>query len=141
MIVYEDLLSRKDSMCIQENTRTPKYRRPIPPPPPISKEKLTIPEIDMDYESPIKVCQEEIKTRMDNGIFEVVQSYGISVDKTELFKALKYDRQQYAKGFKDGIRKFVEKWKEFSHSREVIWDTDEAMDILAKELVGEYIAE
>ena len=93
---------------------TPEFRRPFPPPPPrITKESLmSIP--DMDYESPIKVCQEEIKTRMDNGVFEVVQSYGISVDKTELAKTLKYDRQQYEKGFRDGVRKFAEMLKEIN---------------------------
>ena len=81
------------------------------PPSPIPKERLwEIP--DMDYKSPIKIHQEEIKTKMENGIFEVVQSYGISVDKTELVKALKYDRQQYNKGFRDGIRKFAEMMRE-----------------------------
>ena len=137
---FEELFLKHGTMYIGDAIPTPKLKNPPPPPPRTTKEQLTtIP--DIDYESPIKVYQNEMKTKMDNDIFEIVQSYSISVDKAELVKALKYDRQQYEKGFKDGVRKFVEKWKEFSHSREVIWDTGEVMDILAEELVGEYIAE
>lgn len=117
--------------------RTPTFSRPIPPPPPIPKERLwEIP--DMDYEFPIKIYQSEMQTEMENGIFKTIQSYGISVDKTELIKALKYDRQQYDKGFRDGIRKFAEMLKEIKGLEENNLFHNVVNDILI-ELEGRYI--
>lgn len=45
---------------------------------------------------------------LDNDIFKVVQSYNILVDKKELIRALKYDRDQYNKGTLDGVAAFME---------------------------------
>lgn len=53
------------------------------------------------YESPIKIIQDRIQMDMENDIMKVVQRYNIDVDKDELLKALKYDREQYDKGFSD----------------------------------------
>lgn len=133
---FEEFFLKSGTMYIGDAIPTPKYRRPVPPPPPISKERLTA-ITDMDYESPIKVCQEEMKILMEDDVCKIVQSYGVDVDKDELIRALQRERQQYEKGFKDGVRKFVERWKEFSHSREIIWDYCAAMDMIAEELVGE----
>ena len=36
---------------------------------------------------------------------KVVLSYGIEVDKDELIKTLAYDREQYEKGYADGLKK------------------------------------
>ena len=143
---FEELFLKHGTMYIGDAIPTPKYRRPVPPPPPISKERLTaIP--DIDYESPIKVCQEEIKILMEDDVCKIVQKHGVDVDKDELIKALRRERQQYENGFKDGIKKFAEKHKEIM--REFLWEdsTDFLMkwceyevntDSLAKELVGEY---
>lgn len=66
------------------------------------------------YESPINIVQkvDEIESSfsevLDNYVMSVVRSYGVDVDKEELVKALKYDREQYDKGFKDGFDKGVE---------------------------------
>lgn len=56
------------------------------------------------YESPIQVAYREIQNAFDNDVLKAVLSYGISVDKDELIRALQYDRKQYEKGFADGVR-------------------------------------
>lgn len=134
---FEEFFSKHDSMDIREGSHTPIYRRPTPPPPPISKERLTA-ILDMDYESPVQIYLSQMQGQLEEGIYNTVKSYGIDVDKDELIKALINDRQQYVKGFRDGVRKFAELWKEETSKREIIWDTDKAIDILVEELVGEY---
>lgn len=55
------------------------------------------------YESPIKIIQGQIKMEMESNIMRAVQSYDIHVDKSELLRALQYDRGQYEKGFQDAV--------------------------------------
>lgn len=54
------------------------------------------------YKSPIEILTGEMQTQFENDIYRVVQSYEIAVDKEELVKALRYDREQYEKGYHDG---------------------------------------
>lgn len=58
------------------------------------------------YESPISIIYNQIESnlneKIEKDIYEVVQKYGIIVDKEELLKALKYDRDQYQKGYVEG---------------------------------------
>ena len=61
-----------------------------------------------DYESPVKVFQDEIQMQMENEIMKAICRVGVTVDKEELLKALKYDRGQYEKGYRDGLS--VGKW-------------------------------
>lgn len=56
-----------------------------------------------DYESPVKVFQDEIQMQMENEIMKAICRVGVTVDKEELLKALKYDRGQYEKGYRDGV--------------------------------------
>lgn len=56
----------------------------------------------MSYESPIRIIEGELTTRIEDDIMTVVNSYGIEVDKVELVRALRYDRDQYEKGYRDG---------------------------------------
>lgn len=56
----------------------------------------------MRYESPIQIIMNDIRTTTEDNIMNIVQSYGIEVDKEELTKALNYDRCQYEKGYRDG---------------------------------------
>lgn len=138
---FEEFFSKHDSIDIREGSYTPIYRRPIPPPPIPKKRLTTIPDMEipnMDYESPIQIYLSQMQGQLEEGIYNTVRRYGIDVDKDELIKALINDRQQYVKGFRDGVRKFAELWKEETSKREIIWDTDEAIDILVEELVGEY---
>lgn len=60
------------------------------------------------YEAPIKLLYsgpvyKEIVDAQERQIFQAVQSVVVDVDKDELIKALAYDRDQYEKGFADGI--------------------------------------
>lgn len=64
------------------------------------------------YESPIEIVQTQMQMQMDEGILKAVQGVGINVDKEELVKALAYDREQYVKGYKDGVKEFAERLKE-----------------------------
>ena len=55
------------------------------------------------YESPINAYFGEVKTQFDGAVFKAVQSVGIDVKKDELIKALAYDRDQYERGYYDGL--------------------------------------
>ena len=65
------------------------------------------------YNSPITELIGDMHTEMikehDNQImFRVKQTIGYNIDKDELIKALNYDRQQYEKGYEDGLN--ADKW-------------------------------
>ena len=58
------------------------------------------------YKSPIELLvtdiQNQIVKQQDEEIYKAVLHYVPNVDKEELIRALKYDRDQYAKGHLDG---------------------------------------
>ena len=58
------------------------------------------------YRSPIDMLitdiQHQIAQQQDEEVYKAVVSVGINVDKEELLRALRYDRDQYEKGFADG---------------------------------------
>lgn len=56
----------------------------------------------MRYESPIELLSEALETQIEGDMFKCVQRYGFNVDKDELERALRYDRGQYEKGFREG---------------------------------------
>lgn len=70
-----------------------------------------------EYESPIEVIYKDVYHRinvdLEDNIYKAVINYGIRVDKEELVKALKYDREQYDKGYRSGVKEFVEYLKNF----------------------------
>ena len=57
-----------------------------------------------DYQSMIRVAITDRNAIIEDGILKEVYGYGIHIDKEELLKALKYDRNQYEKGYEDGYR-------------------------------------
>lgn len=59
---------------------------------------------DMHYQSPVEIINGGWQTKFEDGIYETILNYGVSVDKDELVKALQYDRGQYEKGFADGCK-------------------------------------
>ena len=61
------------------------------------------------YKAPIDIIYGDMTKRIDDDIYRLVQSYDINVDKHELFRALKYDRNQYEKGYADGVKEFAER--------------------------------
>lgn len=66
------------------------------------------------YKSPINVYEtgselvNEISKEKDNYVMDCIVKMGVYVDKKALIQALKYDRGQYEKGFKDA--KELYKW-------------------------------
>lgn len=60
-----------------------------------------IPDIT-GYMSPIEIIAGQIQTEMDNCIVRAIQKQGIAVDKGELIRALRYDREQYRIGYTNG---------------------------------------
>lgn len=55
----------------------------------------------MAYESPISLMISKMNTTVENDVLKAISSIGISVNKEELLKALRYDRNQYDKGYSD----------------------------------------
>lgn len=72
----------------------------------IPRSPKVIEDIITGYESPIKKYVDEvtkgIQQKEDAYLMECVRKVGIDVDKEELLKALRYDRDQYEKGFEAG---------------------------------------
>lgn len=61
------------------------------------------------YRSPIDIFYQNIRNigvevgkKLDSDIYTAVLKCNINVDKEELIRALKYDRDQYNKGYMDG---------------------------------------
>lgn len=92
------------------------------------------------YKSPIEIVIGQMQTEQENNIFRAVQSVGINVDKEELIRALQYDREQYNKGYKDGLeegmRVFAERLKSADYYTEtgVYCLDDNDIDNLVKEM-------
>lgn len=59
------------------------------------------------YNSPIEMIIGNMQMQQEGEIIRAVQEIGVNVDKDELLKALQYDRGQYEKGYKDGIKEFA----------------------------------
>lgn len=65
------------------------------------------------YDSPIEKIIGEMQSQMvknEEGqlMVQVSQTIGYKIDRDELIKALNYDRQQYEKGYEDGLN--ASKW-------------------------------
>lgn len=80
----------------------------------LTDKRFVVPEdlLDIKYEAPIQIYIDEIRYEMENNILKAVQQYDVIVDKDELSKALTYDRQQYDKGYSDGVRAAFKKIRE-----------------------------
>jgi len=57
----------------------------------------------MGYESPIGLMVEDIENKIIGEVVKCTQNMRIYVNRTELLKALAYDRGQYDKGYRDGF--------------------------------------
>lgn len=62
------------------------------------------------YESPITQILSDIQTIYEADCLKMVQKCGFDVNKTELEKALSYDRNQYQKGYKDGYADAIDEF-------------------------------
>lgn len=61
------------------------------------------------YESPVELITKNVEHKItqqtdDFIMSEITQQLSVRVDRDELIKAMKYDRQQYDKGFKDASK-------------------------------------
>ena len=68
------------------------------------------------YKSPIEIIVQDTYQKLleqrEENIFKAILETGVKVDKEELLKALKYDREQYSKGYVDGAKEFAERLEE-----------------------------
>ena len=66
------------------------------------------------YKSPIEILTDDIHAQIvkleEDQILKAVVNVGIKVDKKELLRALRYDRQQYAVGYIEGKADAAPKW-------------------------------
>lgn len=59
----------------------------------------------MSYKSPIQQYFGQFKTEFENEfMIKASQAVGYEINKEELIKALRYDRNQYSRGFEDGSK-------------------------------------
>ena len=91
------------------------------------------------YEATIKLFEGQMRIEQENNILKAVKEIGIDVDKEELLKALKYDREQYNKGYADGFKDGISKFAERLQARCLIFlDSKlEFVDELVKEMESE----
>lgn len=99
------------------------------------------------YQSPVELVinnmYTQIASKQEGDVYRVVQSYGVNVNKEEMLKALKYDRDQYDEGYRNGVKEFVEYLKRHScsydldnyHSFDAI-DVDELNNLVDVFLYG-----
>lgn len=66
------------------------------------------------YESPIEIIQHKIRSdineRVDDAVYTAVIRADIHVEREELIKALKYERDQYNNGYADGMAAASPHW-------------------------------
>lgn len=65
------------------------------------------------YKSPIEKIYGELETQMvqedEKMVLKAIRKVGVNVDKGELISALRYDRNQYTKGYEDGKNEVLDK--------------------------------
>lgn len=71
-----------------------------------------LPKEHYDWESPITkiygdIHNEIVRQDEENYMCAITQAIGYRVDKDELIRALQYDREQYNKGYSDGVKETV----------------------------------
>ena len=86
------------------------------------------------WSSPINAIYHEVEQSFEDAVFKAIQKVEIEVDREELIKALQYDRNQYEKGYADGLKdaKKTGKWipvterlpEEPFGCLVTVWDTD-----------------
>ena len=102
------------------------------------------------YESPVHLILQDVESQIDQEIertiINVIRKFDVSVDEGEIIKTLRYDRNQYNKGYKDGINDTLNKlreeikiiafdWQEIDgeHESFMIVDLNDILKILDKQ--------
>ena len=83
-----------------------------------------------EYKSPVQVITNQMQTKLEGQILEVIQNVGVVLDKEELIKAMNYDRDQYASGFEID-RNFYQRAKD----EMLVFPKDQQMSI--SDFIGE----
>lgn len=87
----------------------------------------------LDYKPPILLKVEQavkaFNLQVENEVYKVVRNYEINVDKDELLKALRYDRNQYDLGYRAGYS------KAYSIIREIFGELEASFCTLAYPVV------
>lgn len=93
---------------------------------------------EMNYESPITLVSNSLQTQLEGDVLEAILSYGVIVDKEELIKALKYDRDQYVEGFTDGCLMSVEDRKSVKRATadDIFGEIDKLLTIIRTDESG-----
>lgn len=85
----------------------------------------------MSYENPIKLIEtmtenivDETNKAVDEYIYKSVLNVGVEVDRDELIRALRYDRDQYEKGYRDGMEAAKETMFEVVRCKDCIDSVD-----------------
>lgn len=65
-------------------------------------------------------------------VYQTVSKIGVEVDKEELLKALKYDRGQYEKGYRDGYQAGIEKFSMVINAAMIGKDECEVFEVMRK---------
>lgn len=104
------------------------------------------------WKSPITKIYGDIHNKIlrqdeENYIYAITQAIGYEVDKEELIRALQYDREQYDKGYNDGVKEtFVEELEKIKEEmiekcKEYRWDNDDVVSESLIRIVDNHIAE
>lgn len=64
------------------------------------------------YKSPIEILADQIRLEQDENVYKAVLKQNIVVDKDQLIRALRYDRDQYDKGYRDGRNSVLQRLRE-----------------------------
>lgn len=67
------------------------------------------------WESPIKTVEKEMRMQLEGEIMRAVREVGVTVDKAELLRCLTYDKEQYDRGYGDGIKVCLDVIREVYH--------------------------
>ncbi len=88
-----------------------------------------------EYEDIVTIIQDPVKLEIENGVVRAASKIGIYIDKDELIKALRYDRDQYSKGYECGYKKAI---VDFMEKAQQLYDDNAellcALELIAKQL-------
>ena len=59
------------------------------------------------WESPIEIICGEMRMQTEENVVKAVQDYQINVNREELIKALRYDRNSYENGYVDAFNEMI----------------------------------
>lgn len=80
-------------------------------------------EISQSYDTIIKVSLFPVEQIIEDNILKQICSYGIDIDKEQLLSALSYDRNQYEKGYYNGITRAIDKMAKMIYENEKLAET------------------